>query len=79
MDSRLLGLQAFSGAFGTYLGHGGSIGSGAGQVRTGIMRYPIRLEAAVVVNSDIPDHPDNVSDGYQATEVLRDAYDAAWS
>lgn len=80
MDTRLLGLQAVPGAFGTYLGHGGSIGQGSGQVRTAIMRFPIRLDAALVVNSDIPANPDDTSpgNGYQATELLRDAYDAAW-
>lgn len=60
------------GQFGQYLGHNGILKSGGGRLRTGIMKYPIQVEAAMVANSDI--------NGYlSGTALLRDAFDAAWT
>lgn len=78
MDQLLYGWQppVVSG-FGSYLGHGGSISNNTNApfpaVRTGIMKFNLQVEAAVVANSRI------TGSGDSATRLLREAYDAAWA
>jgi hypothetical protein len=59
------------GVFGTYHAHGGDWYHGPGEAHTCVMKFPIHVEVALVINSE------RGFDGYQCS-VLRDAFDDAW-
>jgi Beta-lactamase len=67
-----LGIDEYAGEHGTYLGHGAvwSVGGGRG-MRGCAMSFDIQVEVALLVNSR-GDYP-------SACDVVRDAFDAAWT
>ncbi|NIP79481.1 MAG: hypothetical protein GWM90_09800, partial [Gemmatimonadetes bacterium] len=75
MDQELVGWccnSSLTGDHGEYHSHGGALGysSGAG-MSSAIMKFPIEVEAALIINSVGGNHSN-------ARTVLRDAFDAAW-
>ncbi|MEM6489085.1 MAG: serine hydrolase domain-containing protein [Pseudomonadota bacterium] len=79
MDDELLGWRPTNGAFGRYVGHGGSIdhlfgNSVRNRVRAAVMKFPIQVEAAFVANSLV----DNAPATGGSAALLQRAYDNAW-
>jgi hypothetical protein len=78
MDQYFLGWQnpadGYSwgeGVFGTYHSHGGTWDNTSGEARTCIMKFPIKVEVALVINSER-----NFNE-HQCT-VLKNAFETAW-
>lgn len=69
MDNERYGWQTIVGTHGTYLRHGGAFDA-SGPLRAQIMQFPIEVEVAVLVNSNLS------SSSLQ--NIIKNAYDAAW-
>jgi hypothetical protein len=77
MDTGFLGwmdpaqFSMTEGDFGIYHSHGGDWFHGAGQAHTCTMKFPLNLEASVVINSER-------NFVRHQCRILRDAFDASW-
>ena len=72
MVAKLFGLYSSTGAHGEYFSHDGVVGSGdKGGIYACAMRFSTNVEAAVVINSIMPDK-------LFACAVLQKAFDDAW-
>jgi CubicO group peptidase (beta-lactamase class C family) len=71
LESPLNGYPGTTGDFGVYFLHGGEWNHGPGNLRACVIAFPIVVEAALLINSQL---------GTVASkcEVLRDAFDNAW-
>jgi hypothetical protein len=71
LESPLNGYPGTTGDFGVYFLHGGEWNHGAGNLRACVIAFPIVVEAALLINSQL---------GTVASkcELLRDAFDNAW-
>jgi beta-lactamase family protein len=65
------GYDSANGVFGTYFTHGGDWFHSSGELHSCVMAFPIKVEAALLINSE------RGPMSYQCT-VLRDAFDNAW-
>lgn len=78
MDDNFIGWAPSSspnGQYGRYFGHGGSLGytssTGAGGMASMIMKFPINVEATLVINSSGGSYPG-------LAQLLQTAFDNAW-